>query len=255
MRTPESEGGIASIAIITISKDDPSGLERTLASIDRQTDPPTELALVRAGQSCDAAVDPSCARHVFEVADPGRGISAAFNAAIEACSAEWVMFLNGGDELLRSDCLARLAHACNASAGMDIVTCRAATDAGTALPRLTPRTPCEFLYVSHQASLFRRKLFSTVGPYSEQFRIRMDLDWMARYLLSHGTGRIAFVDEAVVRYPLDGISSNSLIGFHLEELRVLCRSLRLAPALFGFAVRRVPGRLLRDGWRRMTRWS
>ena len=47
---PGPSGG--SIAIITISKDDPPGLERTLASIASQIRAPHELALVRAGHSC-----------------------------------------------------------------------------------------------------------------------------------------------------------------------------------------------------------
>lgn len=245
--TPSRRGG--SIAVITISKDDPEGLCRTLASVAHQSAAPHELALVRAGRSCEVSVDSAFAARVADVADPGRGISAAFNAAIAGCTSEWLMFLNGGDALVHRDSMARLMTACAGAADADIVTCRARTDAGTALPRRPPSSMCSYMYISHQASAFRRSLFSSIGPYSEAFRVRMDLDWMARYLLRHGHRRIRFVNETIVEYRLDGVSSTSLGGFHLEELRVLIRSMTFAPALADFALRRMPGRMLRESGR------
>lgn len=230
--------------IITISKDDPAGLTRTLASIAGQSVTPHQVILVRAGRSREPQIEPQPLGNVLEIPDPGRGIAAAFNAAVAACSPGWLVFLNGGDEFLNRDSLARLRTAC-AAADADIVTCMAQTDAGTTLPRRDPKRPCDFLYIAHQASAFRRSLFAEVGPYSESFRIRMDLDWMARYLLVHGTRRILFLPEPVVRYRLDGISSTSMVDFHLEELRVLCRSWSFLPAMADFAFRRTPGRLVR----------
>jgi len=251
LQKPAAERRDGAFAVVTISKDDPEGLVRTLASIARQTLRPRELALVRAGGSRDAAYDPAVAGRVLEVADSGHGIAAAFNAGIEACSAEWLVFLNGGDAFSQPGSLARLAAACLAAPDADIVSCRAMTDAGTTIPRGTPHDLCDFLFISHQASAFRRSLFSQIGPYATAFRIRMDLDWMARYLLRNGHGRIAFTDEVVVDYRLDGLSSTSIVDFYTEELRVLCRSPRFLPALTGFWLRRVPGRALIEARRRL----
>lgn len=246
---PGPSGG--SIAIITISKDDPAGLDRTLASVASQTQAPHELALVRAGHSFGILPRAALAVKVHEIADPGLGISAAFNAAIAACRSDWLVFLNGGDSLAQRDSLARIGAACATEADKDIVTFRALTSDGTTLPCRSPRSLCNYLYISHQASAFRRSLFETIGLYSGSFRIRMDLDWMARYLLRRGSGQIAFVDEVVANYRLDGISSTSLLAFHAEELRVLRRSPRFMPALVDFALRRMPGGLARSAWRRM----
>jgi glycosyltransferase involved in cell wall biosynthesis len=240
-------------SVITISKDDPAGLARTLASILAQTLAPNEIILVRAGRSLGLAIDASIAARIVEVPDPGRGISAAFNAAIDACGGEWLVFLNGGDAFSGPECLAMLAAECRAAADADIVTCRAMSDAGVKIPYLRPHAFCDFLFISHQASAFRRSLFAEVGPYSSAFRVRMDLEWMARYLLRHGHRRIAFADRVIVDYPLDGISSTSLADYHFEEVRVLCRSARFLPALLGFALRRLPERLLRETWRMVAR--
>jgi len=250
LQKPSAERPAGAFCIVTISRDDPAGLARTLASVAQQIHPPRALVLVRAGSSCDVAL-PSIATHVQEVPDPGLGISAAFNAAIDACDGEWLVFLNGGDAFSQADSLARLAAECRAADGADIVACHAMTDAGTMIPRRRPAALCDFLYLSHQASAFRRALFAEVGPYSRAFRIRMDLDWMARYLLRYGHRRVAFAERVIVDYPLDGISSTSLADYHLEEWRVLRRSPRFLPALLGFALWRAPGRLVLEARKRL----
>lgn len=252
MAHPDAEPSGGSIAVITISKDDPAGLDRTLESVAMQTRAPHELALVRAGHSSGTLPSTARAVQVHEIADPGLGISAAFNAAIAACRSDWLVFLNGGDSLAQHESLVRIGAACATEADKDIVTFRALTSDATTLPRRSPRSLCDYLYIAHQASAFRRSLFETIGLYSDSFRIRMDLDWMARYLLRRGTGRIAFVDEVVANYRLDGISSTSLLAFHAEELRVLTRSPRFTPALIDFGLRRMPGGLARNAWRRMN---
>jgi glycosyltransferase involved in cell wall biosynthesis len=240
------------VSIITLSKDDPAGLARTLASIPAQTLAPREVVLVRSGSSRGLALDPALAPLAVEIADPGRGISAAFNAGIGASRGAWLMFLNGGDALRGPDGLRSLDEARRAAAGADIVACRSRTDTGDRIPWRAPASFCDYLFLSHQACLFRRALFEDIGPYAEEFRVRMDLDWLARYLLARGRGRIAFADRDVVDYRMDGLSSTSLRDFYLEEFRVLARSPRLLPALAGLLLRRLPERLVRESWRRLA---
>jgi glycosyltransferase involved in cell wall biosynthesis len=251
VREPEASAspvdhGSGTIGIITISKDDPAGLERTLVSIARQSAVPMEVAVVCTGLSRDAHQRLDVGLHTRGIADPGRGIAAAFNAGVDACTADWLVFLNGGDTFADRNSLALLGAACAAASSADIVTCRARTGIRSTLPRHRPRRLCDFLYVSHQATAFRRSLFALTGPYSEDFLIRMDLDWMARYLLRYGHERILCDDRIVVDYQVDGISSTSVVDFHAEEIRVLCRSARFIPALADFMIRRLPGRLARS---------
>jgi len=61
------------------------------------------------------------------------------------------------------------------------------------------------------------------------------------------------VDELIVEYRLDGVSSTSFWDFHLEEIRVLIRSMRFVPALADLALRRMPGRIVQAGLRRAAR--
>lgn len=240
----------AAFSVISISRDDGAGLARTLDSIARQDLQPREVLLVRAGSSRDLAVDPRYA----DLADPGLGISAAFNAAIDAARGEWLLFLNGGDAFSAPGSLRLLDGACRKSAAADIVACRAHTENGDGIPWRAPASFCDFLFLSHQASAFRRALFDpgAVGRYSRDYRVRMDLDWMARYLLRSGRERIAWFDRTIVDYRMDGLSSTSLGGFYAEEFRVLARSARFLPALAGLLLRRLPERLLREAWRALA---
>lgn len=240
------------ISIVTISRDDPAGLARTLASIARQTLKPRDVTLVRAGRSGELAVAPLYADKVYEVADPGHGISAAFNAAIAATRGDWLVFLNGGDAFREPGSLRSLDEARRSASSADIIACRAMTDSGVPIPYFTPHRFCDYLFISHQAAAFRRALFDEIGPYSTRMRIRMDLDWMARYLLARGEQRIAFFDRVIVDYTLRGVSSTSLYDFYHEEFRVLRRSLRFLPALLGLLFRRLPERLLREAARLAT---
>jgi CTP:molybdopterin cytidylyltransferase MocA len=248
-----AEHPVGAFSIITISKDDAPGLARTLASIARQSVMPEAVVLVRSGTSRDLSVDAALTARSVEVADPGQGISAAFNAAIAASQGDWLVFLNGGDAFSRPDSLAMLAEACGAVPAPDIVACRARTDAGVMIPYIVPRRLPDYLFISHQASAFRRTLFDEIGPYSPRFRVRMDLDWMARYLQEKGAARICFVDRSIVDYTLDGISSTNLVDFYTEEFRVLRRSTRFLSALLGLLVRRLPERLLREALRAVAR--
>lgn len=243
----------SSVSIITISKDDAEGLARTLASIVRQDLQPREIVLVRAGDSRNLAIASSIAPRVVEVPDPGLGISAAFNSAINVCSGEWLVFLNGGDAFSGTESLATLAAECRGAADADIVACRARTDTGDRIPWRLPRAYCDFLFISHQASAFRRALFDDIGGYSIDFCVRMDLDWMARYLLRRGAGAITFADRVVVDYTLDGLSSRSLRRFFAEEFRVLRRSPRFLRALLGLLLRRLPERAALEVGRALVR--
>jgi hypothetical protein len=229
------------ISIVTISKDDAPGLERTLASIARQALAPAEVVVVRAGSSTISTA--ALPLPLVDLADPGRGISAAFNLALGRCRGDWVVFLNGGDCFSDADSLGRLAALSDRADRPEIVSGFARTSGGATIPPQPPRRLADCLFLSHQASAFRRGLFDEIGPYAEDFRVRMDLDWLARYLAVRGAGRIAFSPETLVDYQPGGISSRSLIAFHVEEFRVLARRPAFFPALAGLLCWRLPARM------------
>ena len=241
------------LTIITISRDDPDGLIATLESVARQLAVPAELIVIRRGRSSIVDISTACtppqsgcaAIPVHEVTDPGTGISAAFNAGILAAQGEWLVFLNGGDTLLDVLSLTSIRELCQSSpAHIDIVAGLAITDRATTIPRQPPTRQTDYLYLSHQAAAFRRRSFEDIGRYDVTFRIRMDLDWLARHIDRHGIARIRFIGKPLVRYRLDGISSRSLIRFYAEEVRALSRSRKFFGRLLLLLLRDIPARML-----------
>src|SRR3954452_10238353 len=101
--TAEPTGPV--IAVVTITKDDPTGIRKTLRSLQDQDytayehvvldggSPDSTVAELRAWHEADPA------RHLL-VPDPPAGIYPAMNAGIRATTAPLVLILNGGDELL-----------------------------------------------------------------------------------------------------------------------------------------------------------
>ena len=241
------------LTIITISRDDPDGLAATLESVARQAAIPAELIVIRRGRSGIVDISSTGAASksggavipMREVTDPGTGISAAFNAGILAARGEWLVFLNGGDTLLDDRSLASIKELCQSSpAHIDIVAGFAITDRATTIPRQPPFRPTDYLYLSHQAAAFRRRAFDEIGNYDVTFRVRMDLDWLARHIARHGIARILFFSKPLVRYRLDGISSRSLIRFYVEEIRALSHSRKFFGRLLLLWLRDIPARML-----------
>lgn len=212
------------LAIISISSDDSEGLRTTLESIARQHAPVRQVIVVRRGSSLELDVAAFPLENLQEAADPGRGISSAFNAGLSLVRTAWVMFLNGGDALLDEGALARLyAFAEEASPETELISGFARSRGGVRVPHRAPTAADDFLYLSHQASIFRSRLFADLGGYRDDFLVRMDLDWLARYATERGNARIAFSNADYVLYELDGISSHDWFHFHGEELKVLVR--------------------------------
>lgn len=233
------------LTIITISRDDAAGLALTLKSISVQTVRPFEVVVVRCGTSLDLNLDEFGIAGLIERSDPGNGISGAFNAGLEASSAGWVMFLNGGDELLDEFTLNALHEAIRSSSNPDlqIISGFACSLRGGRVPVSRPRAPHDNLYLSHQASIFRLNLFDSVGLFDTSFMIRMDLDWLARFGKRFGNNCIMFIDTDLVRYEPDGVSSRRWILFYLEELRVLIMRPVYVQRIFRVLLWDIPSRL------------
>lgn len=102
MTDPRS--GRAEVAVVTITKDDPAGIEATLASVGQQDFSAYEHVVVDGGSSTEVAERLAAWRRTGEgrhllVDDPPPGIYAAMNAGIRGTSAPVVVVLNGGDTM------------------------------------------------------------------------------------------------------------------------------------------------------------
>lgn len=248
----EGAGNRFDLTIISVSRDDPDGLARTLRSVEKQSIQPAEVVVVRCGTSVSVDLSGFEIARLIECPDPGRGIAAAFNTGLSAAGASWVMFLNGGDELREASALETLSDTAHSGGeSLHIVGGFACSSLGDRVPVARPRTLRDNLYLSHQASIFRRELFASVGEFDVSYYIRMDLDWLARYGDRYGGDGVQFIDVLLVRYELDGVSSRRWLLFYIEELRVLLRYPAHFSRILRLLVRDIPARLASPrAWKR-----
>jgi len=191
------------LSIITVTKDDPVGWARTLASATtwRAYDG-VEQIVVHAGREPTAVPDSvQCLRQ------EGHGIVAAFNEGLKVAQGEWVWFLNGGDaihEELGPDWLRLLLSRTQADLVVGCVHGDGDAEA-RALSPLREQWPLLHSWPPHPATLVRRGLLLRFGGFDPHYRICMDFDLWQRLL---GAGaRADVISIPLARFDLKGVSN------------------------------------------------
>jgi glycosyltransferase involved in cell wall biosynthesis len=214
------------VSIVVISKDDPWGLTATLRSIESQTARDYEVVVICKGGSTAVDVAQFQLARWSMTEQASGGISAAFNEGIGLAKGEWINFLNGGDRYMDGRVLERVGPRLAGDA-VSIVTARSMDrQTGIRIPRDRSFGRHDLELVSHQASFFRRNLFDSYGPYAEEFRIRMDFEWMLRVPLNTP---MQWIDDVIVDFEGGGISRSRPVSSCLEELKALSKH---RPGLF-----------------------
>ena len=174
------------LTIVTITKDDPLGLARTLASTAAFRRAGVEHLVVDGTAGAPAAAESEAPRPdgVRVLRRPARGIADALNAGIASARGEWVWCLNGGDSVdprLTPEFLAALL----ANDRAELVI-GGTTYEGEAGPRPHPpvflRWPPFRSWIPHPSTLVRRHLFEQFGLFDERYSIAMDYEWWLRVI-------------------------------------------------------------------------
>lgn len=223
------------LSIVTVTKDDAVGLSKTLRSLASQDcSPDLYQVLIQDGGSVGLSFEEVQALpHNYHYAcQQDRGIYDGMNLALKRATAEYVMFLNSGDCLDRSDALDRIIRALHAADGpRPVWAITGGTDLGGALEE--PRyLPAQFSWVSfvwnrqallHQACVYRRDVLLAAAGYDLTIPIVADYDLALRMgLLSQPL----LIDLPLVAYEGGGISD--LRSREIPRLKAQVRRSRLA---------------------------
>ena len=177
---------IPEVSIITVVRNDASGLERTIDSVAAQDYPHREYVIVD-GASTDGTPE-VLRRRTAEVtrwiSEPDSGIFQAMNKGARMARGEYLCFMNAGDrfaspaalsaifnppprtELLWGDCIIESARGVEYDSAREV------------LRRLHRQ-----MTVCHQ-SLFVRRAALLQRPFDETFRIAADYDFLCERLLA-----------------------------------------------------------------------
>ena len=198
------------ISIITVNKNHASGLKRTIESVLRQTSKEYEYIVVdSASTDGSAELKNEYPQINHFISEPDSGIYNAMNKGIRLAHGDYCLFLNSGDTLYRQDVLSKASECLNPAEPDAIISFRLMLPGNDSY---FPRNNYTLLHfqpgcIPHQATLIRRDLFKTVGPYREDYRLISDFIFFFRALCLK---KVSFrtVDLPFCSYEMDGASTN-----------------------------------------------
>jgi glycosyltransferase involved in cell wall biosynthesis len=222
-------------SIITINKNNASGLEKTISSVISQTFSDFEYIIVDGGStdsSCDILSQYAqyCTSYVSE---PDTGIYNAQNKGIKKAKGKYCLVLNSGDYLHDEHVLQKIF---NQKPEADILYGDALADYGDGkFDKGIPPNPINLvhLYLStiwHPASLTKRSLFDEIGNYDENLVITADYKFFLEALIKHQASSL-YLPFTISVFDTKGISSSPKFeALHQSEKNTL-RSVYFSPMI------------------------
>ena len=220
------------LSIITINRNNATGLEKTLQSVAAQTFKGCEYIVID-GASTDGSVEvikkyKSQFARLKWVSEPDSGIYNAMNKGIYMASGEYIQILNSGDCLAADNVtekmLAALKKAGNPSIFYGNMVKRFPDGskmvdkcfAGQEITMLGMYTGT----LNHDSAYIRRDLFEKYGYYDENLKIVSDWKWYLQAIILGGE-KPQYVDMDVTLFDMEGISETNKELDKAERKQVL----------------------------------
>lgn len=199
------------LSIITVNKNNVSGLRQTIDSVLMQDSSDYEFLVVD-GASTDGSAElkKQYSRIDKFISEPDDGIYQAMNKGISLAHGNYCLFLNSGDTLFHKNTLTEALNALEQSSEpIDILSCRLLLPGNKSY---YPRKKFDFLHflpgcIPHQSTLIRRELFHMIGHYREDYRLISDFIFFFKSLCLKKV-RFQTVDIPFCNYEMNGQSTN-----------------------------------------------
>jgi hypothetical protein len=172
--------------IITITKDDLDGVVGTIKSAGplRSRHGVRQLIIDSSSRETGAKIKDLVSRekNIEYVWQAASGISPAFNHGLKLSDAEWVWFLNGGDNIHGDIDLDALLYLMSKSAADALIFEIELKQSSKRLkhPQLWALWPPITAWIPHPATLTRRRLYEKYGYFNESLNIAMDYEFWIR---------------------------------------------------------------------------
>jgi glycosyltransferase involved in cell wall biosynthesis len=216
------------LEVVTVVKDDLSGLINTFKSLLNQTDMEFTWLII------DGSIQPVSAQETFEnatfeikvVKQPPKGIYEAMNTGLMHATQDWIWFVNAGDVLADSLTIEKIRKTISNNSGFAAYgfSVRHIDSSGniwhTSPPHLRHlvETGHTFAEINHQGFIASTNIMKFTGGFDTNLRYAADCKFMDIIANSH---LILLTDYFVVNFIIGGASSQN-ISKTLEEID-LCR--------------------------------
>ena len=220
------------LSIITINRNNATGLEKTMRSVATQTFKDFEYIVVD-GASTDGSVDvikrlePEL-KHLKWVSEPDSGIYNAMNKGMRMASCEYFQILNSADCLASEDVIERMLSVLENSSYPSILygnMIKCFPDGRKLLDRSFAGREITMLgmykgTLNHDPAFIRRDLFDKYGYYDESLKIVSDWKWYLQAIIFGGE-KPQYVDIDVTLFDMTGISETNKDLDKAERQQVL----------------------------------
>ncbi len=202
------------LSIITINKNNASGLRRTIESVVNQTFPDIEYIIID-GASLDGSLDVIKEykdKITWWSSEPDFGIYNAMNKGIKKATGDYCQFLNSGDWLIDKNSTKKMMQEKSDysiiygnkikvfSNGKKLYNKEIITDSFMTFYKGT---------INHASAYIKRTLFEKYGLYDENLKIVSDWKF---YLVTIGLNNesVLYKDVDLVYFKMNGISNNNM---------------------------------------------
>jgi glycosyltransferase involved in cell wall biosynthesis len=199
------------LSIITVNRNNASGLKQTIASVICQKYIDYEFLIIDGNSDDDSTnvIKENEDKLGYWISEPDQGTYHAMNKGIRKATGEYCLFLNSGDYLLDNTVLEKVF---TTSPEEDIISGnvlkirpnnkyrRVSSPEEVSLHRLCIHS------LPHQASFIKTNLFEEIGYYTETYRINSDWEFFLKALILNKKS-YRHIDIDVSYFRLGGVSS------------------------------------------------
>ena len=201
------------LSIITINRNNASGLKKTIESVVTQSFTDFEYIVID-GASTDESVDiiKSYSDKIsYWVSEPDTGIYNAMNKGVLASHGEYTLMLNSGDYLVNKDVIRKVIPHLDS---VDIIQGNTISQKEDIIKKQKGYGKSNITFIDvmkghflHQASFCRKELFETYGLFDETYKINGDTVFFAK-CLAFGNATFKYLDIDISYFDITGISAD-----------------------------------------------
>jgi len=203
------------LSIITVNKNNITGLHETFNSVIAQVESDFEYIIVD-GNSTDGSKDILMGNHLENfkiISEEDDGIYDAMNKGILMANGEFILFLNSGDIFLDSSALKNVISIINSNPQYDLyyadyIQKYSDRESIYALPKkLSLFYFFNYNSINHQSTFIKKSIFNQIGLYETNYKIVSDVSFFINALKAKF--RYFHLGDSFVKFDMYGFSSKN----------------------------------------------